>query len=323
MAAIDRQARELPRNFWIAALFGAYACLIAVSPSPLTGLVLAAPLVVIPLMAWIVQTANRWLWCFFFAALLLPPLPFAFGNSGPHVSLAIASIGVLCGALRLPQWRVCRNVLTFAFTVFFLWLLFSSGLAVFYSGLAIASSSFIRVLLFGIPVYVFFYTAYGPSPGNPPDDARRLYWLGVLSAAIACLDFYFQFPAPAGYGPQFIWLDSGVYRRAQGVFYEASTLGNLCAFFLVMVAVTLLRRPPAGALSSAAVWLGSPVLFTALILSYSRGSLLNLSAAMLTLLYLERKRLKIRRLFAVVASGLVASALGASLLFPTSPGATG
>ena len=38
---------------------------------------------------------------------------------------------------------------------------------------------------------------------------------------------------PAGYGPQFVWLDSGVYRRAQGFFYEASTLGNFCAFFLV------------------------------------------------------------------------------------------
>ena len=49
----------------------------------------------------------------------------------------------------------------------------------------------------------------------------------IGSALFACVDFYFQFPAPAGYGPQFVWLDSGVYRRAQGFFYEASTLGQL------------------------------------------------------------------------------------------------
>ena len=85
----------------------------------------------------------------------------------------------------------------------------------------------------------------GPEPDRPQPDAfraaRRLFWIATASALFACVDFYFQFPAPAGYGPQFIWLDSGVYRRAQGLFYEASTLGNFCAFFLVMIAVALAR----------------------------------------------------------------------------------
>ena len=119
----------------------------------------------------------------------------------------------------------------------------------FYSGLNVAAGSLARVLLFGIPVYVFFYSAYGP--GSRATDEfgdgvdLGLYWFGVLSPLFACVDFYYQFPAPAGYGPQFIWLDSGIYRRAQGFFYEASTLGNVCAFFLIMIAVTLLRAPGA------------------------------------------------------------------------------
>src|SRR5581483_8462500 len=99
-----------------------------------------------------------------------------------------------------------------------------------------AAGSLARVLLFGISVYVFFY------PARDPDATiRPLYFAAVLSALFACVDFYYQFPAPAGFGPQFVWLDSGVYRRAQGLFYEASTLGNFCAFFLVMIAVAFTR----------------------------------------------------------------------------------
>jgi len=99
-----------------------------------------------------------------------------------------------------------------------------------------------RVLLFGVSIYVFLYVRDGPGRLTRRASLRAirwLYWAGVLSALYACVDFYFQFSPPAGYEQQFVWLDSGVYRRAQGFFYEASTLGNLCAFFLEMVAVAL------------------------------------------------------------------------------------
>ncbi len=108
----------------------------------------------------------------------------------------------------------------------------------FTPGFAIAAASMARVLLFGISVYVFFFVRGAAVSFN---IVRVLFWAAVGSAVFACLDFYFQFPAPGGYGPQFIWLESGVFRRAQGVFYEASTLGNLCAFFLEMIAVALFR----------------------------------------------------------------------------------
>ena len=318
MATIDIGARELPRNFWIAGLLGAYACLIAIAPSPVMALAWSVPLLAIPLVLCVLQTPSRWLGCFFFSALLLPPLPFALGNSGPHVAVAVAAIGLLCGMLRITEWRPQRGLLPFALAVFFLMLLVSSALALFYSGLQVAAGSLMRVLLFGISVYVFFYTAHGPTPAHEPalGGARCLYWFGVLSAAFACLDFYYQFPAPAGYGPQFIWLDSGVYRRAQGVFYEASTLGNVCAFFLIMIAVALLRRPRDRPLSKWALWLGAPVLFAALIMSYSRASLLNLLAALAALLYLERARIRIGRLLAIAVSCLVAGSLAAWQLFP-------
>src|SRR5215468_1042349 len=99
-----------------------------------------------------------------------------------------------------------------------------------------------------------------------------MYWIALFAALFACIDFYFQFPAPAGYGPQFVWLDSGVYRRAQGLFYEASTLGNFCAFFLVMVAAAFFRPREERPVSGKALGIGAVVLLAALVLSYSRAS---------------------------------------------------
>jgi O-antigen ligase len=319
MATIDRYASELPRNYWIAGLLGVYACVIAAAPSPLAAIGWSVPLVAVPLGLWILQSATRWLWCFFFAALLLPPLPFAFGDSGPHIGVALAGLGLIMGALRLIEWRLNRDLLSFAMAVFFLVLLCSSALAVFYSGLSLAAGSLARVLLFGIPLYVFFYSAYGPGPDKFEDSFARmrlLYWFGVLSAGFACVDFYYQFPAPAGYGPQFIWLDSGIYRRAQGVFYEASTLGNVCAFFLIMIAVVMLRRRLNRPFPALALWLGAPVLFAALILSYSRASLLNLCVALAALVYLERARIRIGRLLTIAASCVAAGSLAAWVMFP-------
>jgi O-Antigen ligase len=319
MAPTDTAARELPRNFWIAGVLGAWASVITASPSPLVAVAWSAPLVAIPVVLWMLQTATRWLWCFFFAALLLPPLPYAFGNSGPHVGVALAGLGVLCGVLRFNEWRPRASLLSFAMAVFFLVLLSSSALAVFYSGLTVAAGSLVRVLLFAIPVYVFFYSAQGPGVAMREDrlaGARRLYRFGLLSAMFACVDFYYQFPAPAGYGPQFIWLDSGVYRRAQGFFYEASTLGNICAFFLTMIAVTVVRKRAQSPLSRLAVWLGAPVLLAALVLSYSRASLLNLFVALAVLVFLERAHIRMGRLFAVIGSCLVASLIVAWRFFP-------
>ena len=88
----------------------------------------------------------------------------------------------------------------------------------------------------------------------------------VASAVFACVDFFYQLPAPAGTGAQFIWLDTGVFRRAQGLFYEASTLGNFCAFFVVMTAVALVRR-----VGNRLVLVAGGAVFTAaLFFSYSR-----------------------------------------------------
>jgi O-antigen ligase len=163
--------------------------------------------------------------------------------------------------------------------------------------------------LFALSIYVYFYTAYGPRDDSPAEWLRHLRWLyaaALLSAAFACVDFYYQFPPPAGFGPQYVWMQSGVYRRAQGVFYEASTLGNVCACFLVLVAVCIARRAESP-LPRPLLFGGGAVLLAALMLSFSRASLINVAVSCSVLVWLERRRVGWGRLLAAGAAGIAGS----------------
>jgi hypothetical protein len=260
---------------------------------------------------------TAWLTFFFAAALLLPPLPIALGDSGPHACLLIAGVGLLLGIMSLAHWRIRPCGLNAAFTALFGALFVSVAMAALHSGGAAAAASFARVALVGISIYVFFYAAYGPAPQF--DDwraARRIYLFAALSALFACVDFYFQFPAPAGFEPQFVWLDSGVFRRAQGLFYEASTLGNFCAFFLVMIAVALSRPKAESPVSRKLLIAGGAVFFGALVLSFSRGSVINLLVAGVVLAWINRRRVPLRRVVAVCGVCAAAGALLWWILLP-------
>ena len=261
-----------------------YASATAVAEGPLRW-ALAAPVAVIPFLRWIFVSRLAWLGVFFALALLAPPLPIALGNSGPHPCVVLAGIGFLIGFFRRREWCFERSGLAFTLALFVVIVTLSTALAAIYSGPEIAAQSLARAGLAAIGVYIFFYTSAGPGRFTRL-SLTFLYTLAAASAAFACLDFYYQFPAPAGFGSQFIWLDSGVYRRAQGVFYEAGTLGNFCAFCLTMTVVALLRE-----IGNRVVLVAGMVLFAAgVILSYSRGSALNAAVALLTLTFLERSR---------------------------------
>jgi len=315
---VNAVAHAESRRAWAwTALAGVWAAAIAVVPDLGTKAVLAAPAVLIPFVWWTLGRPARWLAAFVGAALLLPPLPVAIGNSGPHPSLLLAACGVFCGLVWLAEWRFTWSEVNAPLLALTAVLTASVAVAAMYSGAEIAAGSLARVALFAIPVYVFFYTAHGPSAGSDPFRATRwLYAAAAASALFACVDFYYQFPAPAGYGPQFVWLDSGVYRRAQGLFYEASTLGNFCAFFLVMIAVGLSRPRGEAPISRKAMAAGGAVFAAALVLSYSRGSLVNVLVALAMLAWLSRRRLRLLRRAPALAAGLAAVGLLTWKIFP-------
>lgn len=290
-SALSADAR---RYLPVAAFLGVWAALIALSPDLTTKALLLAPAVALPLAGWTLAQSGRWVLLFLTTALLLPPLPVAVGDSGPHPSLTFAALGVWAGLLWMRGWRVPRTGVSGGLLALAAALLASVGMAAVNSGMEIAAGSLVRVGLFGIGVYVFFFSVGAAEDGLP--SVRWIYWCAVAAALFACVDFYFQFPAPAGYGPQFVWLDSGVFRRAQGLFYEASTLGNFCVFFLVMIAVALARpreQSPVGRVGLAA---GGAILFAAMVLSYSRASAVNLGVALLVLLWWNRSRVRLGRL---------------------------
>lgn len=314
----DSFFRRPAREFVAPALVGGYAAAIGLTPSLTGKLLLLGPLAAVALLAWILYRPSRWLYVFFVSLLALPPLPAANGgDTGIHLAPLAAGIGVFIGLIRFHQWRKLRGPVALAFIVFLAILLMSTGFAAFYSGTQIAIGSLARVFLFSLGVYVFAYTVAAGAEDSPDpfQFARFLFWLAVAVVVFACLDFYFQFPAPAGYGPQFVWVGEDVIRRAQGLFYEASTLGNFCAFFLVLILVCLFHPKSDIPVSKPVLGAAGAVFVTALIFSYSRGSVINLVCAALTLAWLRRDAVRVKRGRALMA--LICLALTAGIAVQT------
>ena len=189
-----------------AASIGAIASGVVLAPSLSLKLALCGALAAVPLVVWMFDGPTRWMYAFFAAALLLPPFPVALGNSGPHIATVFALAGLCVGLVRANEWRVRMDWLAASVLSLLAVLLASVGIAAVNSGIAIAAGSLARVLLFGIGVYVFFYIRDGPQASNSSVILRVLFFAAAGSALFACIDFYFQFPAPAGFGPQFLWL---------------------------------------------------------------------------------------------------------------------
>src|SRR5690348_628853 len=101
------EAVSRARGLWVPLAVGIYAAALALVPDPAARLALAAPVALAGLGWWVLTgPADRWLIVFLCAAVLLPPLPVALGDSGPHPSLLLAALGLAAGALCLAGWRV-------------------------------------------------------------------------------------------------------------------------------------------------------------------------------------------------------------------------
>ena len=247
MTSLNVHAKAGPIRVGVLPIFlGVWAAAVGLLPTLGWKLILVAPGVAVAIVCWILYRPSRWLYLLFFCLLALPPIPFqGAGDSGGNVAPLAGGIGALIGLLRIRAWRNLRGSLPLAFAGFLAVLLVSTGFAALYSGTEIAIGSLIRVLLFALGAYVFAYTlaAERTEAPDPLRFTRYLFFLAMAAAIFACFDFYFQLPAPAGYGPQFVWLQQGVFRRAQGLFYEASTTEEKLLRVLSHTGVSLSRAP--------------------------------------------------------------------------------
>jgi O-antigen ligase len=252
----------------------------------------------VPAAWWIFSRRGRWIAAFFFVVLLMPPLPIPLGDTGPHPAILVAGIGLFASMVRLDQWTWRWRAVDTALAALMLALSGSLGFALIHSGPAIAFSSAARVVLFSIGIFVYLTAAHGPErqhPDSAMQTTRTLFWIALAAAVFGCIDFLYQLPAPAGFEPQFLWLDSGVYRRAQGLFYESSTLGNFCAFFIVFIAVSLAERRNRHSLSVTTLGVAAVVFASAMLLSFSRASVIACLISLAVLGWIERERWFSRR----------------------------
>src|SRR4051794_41696305 len=93
-------------NNAVAAAMGLWAAAIALAPGAPLKAVLAAPAALLPISWWTVARPGRWVALFLATALLLPPLPIAIGDSGPHICLLFAGLGLLAGVLWGGEWQI-------------------------------------------------------------------------------------------------------------------------------------------------------------------------------------------------------------------------
>lgn len=272
-------------------------------------LLLSLALGLVFFVAW-KPALSAWHYLYIASVLILPPFyPERWGGDVPffvsHVILLVGGI-VFLSRYHSFQWQ--PDLLTESLGGFLLALALSLPFAFWLSGSSIGFASCLRFLLILQPFLIFLWLRGFQLVSA--DQAftkflRVLLILGTISAAYGIFDFYFPIPLSHPFADQYIYLPGSSIRRAQGIFYEASSFGNLCAFYWCLCLVTM--SPPIRRqlrLPAVVLVLMAGVFTVALFLSYSRGSWANGMVTLGVFLLLQR-RFKLRLLLsATLVSGV-------------------
>jgi hypothetical protein len=219
----------------------------------------------------------HWL-CFLIAAyLLIPPY---YPDSLGGVPLYLGNFVFIAGAvifLNKSSLITIHSDQVLRFGFYFLSAVaLSLPFAWWFSGPKLCTRSLLRYALLCQPFLIYWLIRSSPIF---VDDARLksfvelLVWIGAVVGVYGIIDFYWPIPLPHPFAEQFMYLKGQALRRAQGVFYESSSFGNLCAFFLSLTScLTLSIRSLLSRRQQLKIFLLSGIFVTALFLSYSRGS---------------------------------------------------
>lgn len=262
---------------WVASILGA---------SPILAGVAAGTVLLAVFTAASIRRPQLFVVTFLVILIVLPPFFFArFGETPIYVSTFLVPIGVAILVARLPDFRFRLDHVARGLGLF----LFATGLslpfAYWFSGVEVGNASFFRWLLLAQAAMVYLLVR----GGAPTQEGWAERWLfrillvaATLSATYGIVDFYWPIPLPHPAADQYIWLGSGVFRRAQGVIYEASSFANLCGFFLLIVSAAFLtcQERVVGLARAWALFL-IPILSLAVFVSFSRSSWGNVAVGIL------------------------------------------
>jgi O-antigen ligase len=307
--------------FYLLPLYLLTALICGYAATSLPGTYFLAGLLALGLLALAEPSRSHRLFYLIIAtALIVPPLyPSALGGDVP---IYISSLFVFMLALMvLARFEIAQlhwDSIGEAAAFLFLALALSLPFAYWFSGLQVGMQSGLRFLLVLQPWFLYAWICN--TNGFAKDEqlstfVRFLLILGAVAATYGIIDFYFPFPFSHPFADQYIYLQGGKIRRAQGLFYEASSFGNMSAFFLTLSLLQLYRfRKGSSLLHLAGVLLLVGIFFAALFFAYSRGSWANTLVTVGVFLVCQRA-FQIRRLAAL----LILMAALAFLLYQVSP----
>jgi len=255
---------------------------------------------------------RTWPHLFVAAALVVPPLyPSVLGGETPvYVANLLFVAGCFVVLARQAEFRTGWDPIGKAAAGFLLALAVSIPFGFWLSGTSEGVGSCLRFFLLLHP-FLIYYWLRGFRLGQREESlifaGKFLLGAGVVAAIYGIVDFYNPIPIPHPFADQYIYLDGRMIRRAQGMLYEASSFGNLSAFFLSLTLAVLLSWWRKLSIAyKATLYLMAGIFTTALFLSYSRGSWANLLVTVTVFLILQRKlRLQLAAASILLVAGFV------------------
>ncbi|MCI0423393.1 MAG: O-antigen ligase family protein, partial [Acidobacteria bacterium] len=272
----------------------------------------AAALACLAFLFLCIRSFSSWVYACLTASLVVPPLyPSVLGGDVPvYVPNLLFVVGALTMLFRHEEYGASSSRTIQASLFFVMAVLVSLPFAFWISGPAEGLQSLLRFVLILQPFLVYAWIRGFPcfrTSAHVRTFVKFLLWAGAASALYGIVDFYEPIPIPHPFADQYIYLDFRHIRRAQGVFYEASSFGNMCAFFLCLALCLLFSgRKGLSLTDRVLLCLGTGIFTSALFLSYSRGSWLAVMVAVPTFLVLQQQlRPRVLIALSVVVGGFV------------------
>lgn len=214
----------------------------------------------------------------FLAGLIaLPPVFLERLGAVPiYPTTLLLPMGIAIVVCRLPDFKLRFDPIVSAFACFLLFTGVSLPFVWLFSGKQVGWDSLLRWLMLAQVTLIYIIARGGMRAEESRLEQRLmpvLFAAAAASAIYGVIDFVWPIPIPHPAADQFIWLGSGMIRRAQGVFFEASSFANMCGFFLAAAAAALLTgKERVLGLSKACLMAFIAVLMLAVFLSFSRSA---------------------------------------------------